>query len=209
MLFARCASEGDGLDRIQACRRHGDPDSLMDYDSQNAGAGMPTSFDMCVEDLLVTDSFLIKGKVEGKFTRLAKTLQDHGRDFLVVSNATMVDVLHGEVIRTPRVHVNTREILFAHELVDAGGDYWQQQLSEADERIRIRTFFHGHVNIELAGKIRPQAYESGLLERDYFVMADCTVRGFDVDGTPELAIVSELPYAIVSAKRISYLYDFS
>lgn len=180
----------------------------MDQEPNDSASGIPVGVDSIVEDLLVTDSFLIKGRVDGKFARLAKTLEDTQRDFLVVSGATMIDVVHGEVIKTPRVHVNMDRILFAHELVDAGGDFWQQQLSE-DERVRVRSFFHGPVNIELAGRVRPQAYESGMLERAFFVMNDWTVRGYDFEAMPELGIVAKLPYAIVQARRVSIIYDFS
>ena len=179
--------------------------------SNDSPQGATQNFDTMVEDVLVTESFLIKGRVDGKFSRLAKTLEDHARDFLVVSKVTMVDLVHGEVIKTPRVHVNMRELLFAHELVDAGGDYWQKKLSDEgeDERVRIRSFFHGPVNLELSGSIRPQAYEAGLLQRRFFVMDQCSVRGLDLGGVPEFKILENLPYAIVHSSRISYLYDFS
>ncbi|MCA8969807.1 MAG: hypothetical protein KDC95_08495 [Planctomycetes bacterium] len=169
------------------------------------------ALDLMVEDLIVTESFLIKGKVEGKFTRLVKTLEDDSRDFVVVSGATMIDLLHGEVIKTPRVHVNMREVLFAHELVDGGSDFYQKRLSTdaGVERVRIRVFFHGPVNIEVAGRIRPRAYEAGLQARSFFVMDECEVRGLDLEEIPELGILAKLPYTIVHAARVSYLYDFS
>ncbi|HMQ24217.1 MAG TPA: hypothetical protein PKE00_17135 [Planctomycetota bacterium] len=167
--------------------------------------------DVLVEDLIVTESFLIKGRVDGKFSRLVKTLEDDRRDFLVVNGATMIDLLHGEVIRTPRVHVNMRAVLFAHELVDAGSDYFQKRLSAESgaDRVRVRVFFHGPVNLEVAGRIRPRAYEAGLKERSFFVMDECEVRGLNLEETPELEILAKLPYAIVHAPRVSYLYDFS
>lgn len=193
---------------------HDSPHELPPGDGDRPGSSREdsaTTSEPVVEDLLVTESFLIKGRVEGKFTRLAKTLEDNRRDFLIVSSATMIDLVHGEVISTPRVHVNTRELLFAHELVDAGGDFWQKNLTDEAhvERVRIRTFFHGPVNLELAGRVRPMAYEAGMREKSYFVMDDCVVRGLDLEATPELAILSSLSYAIVHAARISYLYDFS
>lgn len=164
-----------------------------------------------VEDVLLTDAFLVKGRVEGKFSRLFKVLDTYERDFLVISDATMVDIARGEVIRTPRVHVNMDELLLAHELVDGAGDFFQKTLSSdtADEKsVRIRAFYNGSVSLELAGRIRPRAYE-GAAERRFFVMEDCAVRGIDMSLSRELEIVSSLPYAIVNRRRIAYLYDFS
>ncbi len=162
-----------------------------------------------VEDLLLTDAFLIKGRVDGKFARLLKVLETFSHDFLVVSDATMIDLRGGEVIRTPRVHVNMTELLFAHELVDNAGDYFQKTLSAdraTDKQVKIRAFYHGNVNLELAGRVRPGAYES---ESRFFVMEDCAIRGLSKELSGELGMLESLPYTIVNRRRISYLYDFS
>ena len=165
-----------------------------------------------VEDLLLTDAFLVKGRVEGKFSRLFKVLDNYDRDFLVVSSATMIDLVRGEVIRTPRVHVNINELLLAHEFVDGAGDYFQKSLSAEsgkEKDVRVRAFYHGSLSLELAGRIRPGAYETGGLDHPFFVMEECSVRGLDESLSPDLAILSQLPYAIVSSRKIAYLYDFS
>lgn len=165
-----------------------------------------------VEDLVLTDAFLIKGRVDGKFARLVNVLNSWKKDFLVVSSALMIDLRRGEEIRTPRVHVHTGELVLAHELVDGAGDYYQKMLSDGSEpdRTRIRTFCHGQISLELAGWIRPGAYEGqAAKEQRFFVMENCTVRGLDLDVSPELAILTKLPYAIVNRCRIAYLYDFT
>ena len=162
-----------------------------------------------VEDVLLTDAFLIKGKVDGKFSRLVKVLEDYNKDFLVVSDAHMVDLRRGETIKTPRVHVNLKELILAHELVDSGSDFYQKQLSDDDKDIRIRAFYHGATSLEIAGSIEQEAYEGGRLRRRFFVMRDCALRGIDFETNEELSLVQKLPYAIVQRSRISYLYDFS
>jgi hypothetical protein len=168
--------------------------------------------EVVVEDLLLTDAFLVKGRIEGKFTRLFKVLEGYERQFLIVDSAMMIDLRLGEVVRTPRVHINLSELLLVHELVDGSGDYYQKQLSQEarpEKGIRVRAFYRGGVNLELAGSIRPQAYDRQGLDRRFFVMEDCVLRGLDLSVAPELSIIEKLPYAIVNKSRISYLYDFS
>lgn len=175
-------------------------------------ASSPLNETAVVEDVILTDAFLIKGRVEGKFSRLFKVLDDYSRDFLVVSSAVMVDLHRGDLIRTPRVHVNIGQILLAHELVDSAGDFFQKSLtgeSLEDKSVRIRAFYNGGVSIEVAGRVRPGAYEAASVDRRFFVMEECSVRGLDPALSPELEIIQELPYAIVNRGQIAYLYDFS
>lgn len=167
-----------------------------------------------VEDLLLTDAFLVKGRVEGKFARLSKVLNGYKKRFVVLSSATMVDLRRGDTIRTPRVHVNLREIVLAHEFVDPAGDYYQAALSAGSEEskpVRIRAFYHGSTNLEIAGRIRPGAYEQLGSEGsgEFFVMDDCTVRGLESGISDEFNVLQHLGYAIVNKARLAYLYDFS
>jgi hypothetical protein len=163
-----------------------------------------------VEDLVLTDAFLIKGKVEGKFGRLSKVLEHYEKRFLVISAATMIDLRCGDVIHTPRVHVNVDELVLLHEFVDAGGDMYLQNLSDKGKNTRIRAFVHGVVNLELAGMIRSGAYETAGLDRGrFFVMEDCSVRGLEEGLERDFSLLSKMSYAIVNSRKIAYIYDFS
>jgi hypothetical protein len=113
-----------------------------------------------------------------------------------------------EVIRVPRVLVNQGEIVFAHELVDVAGDNAQRQLAANAKSVRIRGFYSGAVQIELAGNVEPGAYEPRRGRRNYFVMEDLTLRGVAIDHNPELAVLRRLGYAIVRKGKLAYIYDF-
>ena len=112
-----------------------------------------------VEDLFLTDAFLIKGRLAGKYHRLRKVLEDAGRTFLTIEDATMIALRGHDIVRTPSVLVNTRELIFAHELVDMAGDDAQRALARNAKTTRVRAFYNGNVQLEIAGKIEPGAYE--------------------------------------------------
>ncbi len=165
-----------------------------------------------VEDLLLTDAFLIKGRVEGKLSRLSKMLDGFSRLFVAVTDVMMFDLHRGEVIQTPRLHVNLHELILAHELVETSGDFYQKALAgehRSEKSVKVRAFVHGTLDLELAGWIRPKAYELGALEQNFFVMENCQVRGLNPDLGKEVECLKNLSYAIVHKERISYLYDFS
>jgi hypothetical protein len=74
---------------------------------------------------------------------------------------------------------------------------------------RVRVFYTGNLNVELAGDVRPGSYEvDDRSTRRFFVMRKPEVRGMDLSGDRDLETLSKLDYAILNKTRLSYLYDF-
>jgi Family of unknown function (DUF6812) len=170
-----------------------------------SGAAMRPVF---VEDLILTDAFLVKGRLPNKSRRLTDMLEDHVRTFLQVQDATMISLRSPEVIRTPSVMINVNEVILAHELVEVAGDEALRRLSARSKPARIRAFHSGAVQFELAGNVEPAAYETIGNGRKYFVMQQPVLRGLDL-ANPELAILKHLEYVIVRKDKMAYVYDFS
>jgi hypothetical protein len=166
-----------------------------------------------VSDLLLTDSFLIKGNVENKYTRLSQLLDEHRKYFLKVRDATLIDLNSCERINTPLLHVNVDEILLGHEFLDGCGDQHMKELARTQgpqPMHRVRVFYTGSLNVEIGGEVRPGSYEADdRSSRRFFVMRNPVVRGFDDKGDSDLKLLSKLPYAILNKLRLSYIYDFN
>ena len=163
-----------------------------------------------VSDLFLTDSFLIKGEIERKYTRLSHMLDEYRRYFIKVRNATLVDLNTCDRIQTPLLHVNVDEILLAHEFLDSTSDAQQAELYRNQRYSKVRVFFTGHLNVEIGGEVRPGSYEvDDRATRRFFVMRNPLLRGFDARGDGDLQLLSKLSYAIVNKTRLSYIYDFN
>jgi hypothetical protein len=164
-----------------------------------------------VSDLFLTDSFLIKGNVENKYTRLSQILDEHRKYFLRVRDATLIDLNSRERITTPLLHVNVDEILMAHEFIDGAGDQKRAELAEKDMQLhKVRVFYTGTLNIEMAGEVRPNAYESDdRVTRRFFIMRRPKLRGYESGGDADLKLLDGLSYAILNKARLSYIYDFN
>lgn len=163
-----------------------------------------------VSDLLLTDSFLIKGNIENKYTRLSQILDEHRKYFLRVRDATLIDLNSCERITTPLLHVNVDEILLGHEFLDSGGDQHQKELAKNQALHRVRVFYTGALNIELGGEVRPGSYEADdRSSRRFFIMRNPVVRGFNDKGDQDLKLLNKMPYAICNKLRLSYIYDFN
>lgn len=163
-----------------------------------------------VSDLILTDSFLIKGEIEQKYARLSQVLDEYRRYFLRVRNATLIDLNTCDRIQTPLLHVNMDEILLAHEFLDSGGDQHLRDLAKDQKLHRIRVFYTGALNVEFAGEVRPGCYEADdRSTRRFFTMRNPVVRGWNERGDVDLKLVGKLPYAILNKLRLSYIYDFN
>src|SRR5688572_13763817 len=163
-----------------------------------------------VSDLLLTDCFLIKGNVEHKYTRLSQVLDEHRKYFVRVRDATLIDLKSRDRIRTPLLHVNLDEILLAHEYLDEAGDEYARMLAADQELHKVRVFYTGKLNIELAGLLRPGAYEADdHITRRFCVLRKPTLRGIEDHGDDELRSLAKLPYLILNKLRLSYIYDFN
>ena len=163
-----------------------------------------------VEDLFLTDSFLIKGRLLHKGRRLSEVLEDSNRMFLNITDATMVSLRGSEVIHAPSVMVNQAEILFAHEFLDVASDAELQRMAECRKTVRIRAFYSGNAQLEVAGNAEEGAYEmTNAASRRYFVVKDPVVRGIKMQTNPELDVLKDLGYLILRKNRMAYVYDFS
>jgi hypothetical protein len=164
-----------------------------------------------VSDLFLTDALLIKGQVENKYTRLSQLLDEHRKYFLRVKDAVLVDLNSRDRIHTPLLHVNVDEILLAHELIESAGDPYAAKLAQ-DGTVyqRVRVFYTGNLNVELAGQVRPGSYEADdRSSRRFFVMRKPEVRGMKLEGDQDLELLKGLSYAILNKTRLSYVYDFN
>ncbi len=165
-----------------------------------------------VSDLFLTDAFLIKGNVENKYTRLSKLLDEHRKYFLRIRDVTLIDLNSRERINTPLLHMNVDEILLAHEFLDEAGDGMRPNMArdQGETLQKVRTFYTGNLNIEVAGDVRPGSYEvSDKATRRFFVMRAPKLRGFKDHGDKELSALANLPYVIMNKERLSYVYDFN
>lgn len=164
-----------------------------------------------VSDLLLTDTFLIKGRVEGKYTRLGQMLDEYRRYFIKVRDATLVDLGTRDRIHTPLLQVNVEEILVAHELINLAGDPTAARLAqEGVVYQKVRVFYTGGLNIEVAGEIRPGSYENtDRATRRFFVVRNPKIKGLEIDGDQDLKLLMDMQYAILNKARLSYVYDFN
>lgn len=162
-----------------------------------------------VEDLFLTDSFLIKGRFEAKHGRLSQSLDTWKKNFVPVIDATLIDLKTREQFEAPRVCIAWRELILAHELIDTGSDHFRRQMITERSRVPIRAFVAGRTPLELSGEAVAGSYDRGGLFQRCFILHEPQLRGLACEKHQELRPLAEMHYAIVLRERLSYVYDFS
>lgn len=160
-----------------------------------------------IQDVILTDSFLMLGTIANKYRRLSQLLDHYQKLFVPLVDVTMYDHADGEQIHVSDVLVNLDEVIFAHEFVDSGGDIFQKNMCVDGEKTEIRSFYNGRINLELRGYVRQQAYEINKFNNGFFVMEQPQIKGLPGEVPAVTRLVQELPYIIVQKKRISYVFD--
>lgn len=163
-----------------------------------------------VKDLILTESFLIKGTVRTGERRLSTHLNSMSGPFVEVRDATMIGVNQGERIVSSRALIQSREILLAHELIDLAGDAVLKQLSEVGrERVLVSLYLGGKLPLEVSGKLLRGAYDrNDLGDRDFLVMIDPVIEGLSGHSEREFKTLLDVPYVIINRRRVAYLFDF-
>jgi len=160
-----------------------------------------------IQDVILTDSFLMLGTIANKYRRLSQLLDRYQKLFTPMMDVTMYDHADGEQIHVSDVLVNIREVIFAHEFVDSGGDIFQKNLSVDGDKSEIRSFYNGRINLELRGNVRLGAYEMNKFNYSFFIMENPTVKGLPSELEATNRVLQNLPYIIVNKSKISYVFD--
>jgi len=158
------------------------------------------------EDLLVTDTFLFLGTVEGKVQRLSRLLEDRP-PFLSLRSASRVDLETGEEVDSPQFLVGLEQVVLAHEFVDLSGDEGWKMLSRERELARIQAETRGAFRFRLTGLIPREDLAPPLLEeRSLFVLRDPEIRVRP--GSPERvrALLGNLSYVLLRKPWVSHLF---
>ncbi len=160
-----------------------------------------------VEDLFVTGSFLLKGKLERKGQRLSRILEIHREPFLSVKNAVKTDFETGETLSLPQVFLNIKHLVFAHEFLDLSGDTGWKGISKERDLVRVVANTSGDFSFSITGLIPPAVLSLPLAEKRFIVMEDSEVKPLTpMPGSVNTRLFSKLSYIILRRDSIVSIY---
>ena len=112
-----------------------------------------------IKDLLLTDTFLIKGHLNTGGQRLSTYLNSTPRSFLEVEKAILVNHVQREDAETARILVRVDEIMLAHEMETTGDESLRLLAEPEKDLLAIAAHTGGMTPLKLSGKVSRRAIE--------------------------------------------------
>jgi len=160
------------------------------------------------KDLFLTDRYFIKGNVFPMNGRLSNFLDRNTRRFIRIQDALITDLDDAGQSPVPNVLLNTNEILFAHELIESGGDVFRKHTRPDFDLDYVKMVLKGAQGVTLRGKIRPESLENNTFNRRFLVLQQPRMDSLHEALQAEIDLLGSLSYLIVSKQKIGYIFRY-
>jgi hypothetical protein len=159
-----------------------------------------------LKDLLLTDTFMIKGHINTGDQRLSTFLNSIPRSYLEMEDVTFIGHVQGQRVTTPRMLVRIDEILLAHEMEVAGDEYLRLLAGKERAEITVVAQFGGAMPLRISGRVCKRAVERDADNpHDFIVMVEPMIQGFMAREPEDFAVLAALPYVIINRNRIALI----
>lgn len=158
------------------------------------------------KDVFLADRFFVKGNVHPINGRLSNFLDHNKRQFVLVQNAIIIDLEDASKVPVPSVLLNTDEILFAHELIESGGDVFRKHHSPDFDLDYVKMILKGPQGVTLRGKIRPEVLNNDTFNHRFIVLTQPRMDDLHEALQGEIDLLGSLNYLIVNKDKIGYVF---
>jgi hypothetical protein len=159
-----------------------------------------------LKDLLLTDTFLLKGHLKTGDRRLSTFLNTTARRFLEMDEVTVVDHSRGERVLIARMLVRVEEILLAYETEDTGDEGLKLLAEREKDEVVVNAHFGGALPLQFSGKVSKRAVERDVsASHDFIVVVEPKLREIPRKAAHEYAIFEDLPYVIANRGRLAFI----
>jgi hypothetical protein len=161
------------------------------------------------KDLLLTDTFLLKGHLVTGGQRLSSFLNSTPKRFLEMNEVTVIDHAQGECVQIPRMQVCVDEILLAHEMEVTGDAGMRLLLAERErDEVALTVHFGRAIPLQLSGKVSRRAIDRDAPGRhDFIVVIEPRLQGLTGKAAEECAVFVKLLYVIANRNRIAFIFE--
>lgn len=160
------------------------------------------------KDVFLTERYFIKGTVFPIHGRLTNYLdRQHGK-FVNLQEALIIDLDDGSQNAVPSMLLAVDEVLFAHELVESGGDLYRKQQRPAFDLDYIKIILKGPQGVTLRGKVKPEVLDSKTYTQKFMVLQEPRMDGLPEALQCEVDLLGSLNYLIINRERIGYVFRY-
>jgi hypothetical protein len=123
-----------------------------------------------------------------------------------MDEVTLLEHKGGEPISRSKMLLNTDEILVAHEIGDSGDEGMKALAERQQDDLEVAIHFSGNTPLQLSGKVRKRAINTGALHQNHFVVVvEPQITGLPLREASEYAFMETVSYVIVNSHRIAFV----
>jgi hypothetical protein len=160
------------------------------------------------KDVFLTDRYFIKGNVSPINGRLSNFLDSQRRKFIRIQDAIIIDLEEPGQTPVPAILMNTQEILFAHELIESGGDVFRKHHRPDFDLDYVKMVLRGSQGVTLRGKIRPESLDNDTFGNRFIVLQQPRMDSLHEALQPEIDLLGSMSYLIVNKDKIGYVFKY-
>jgi len=160
------------------------------------------------KDIFLTERFFIKGNVFPIYNRLSSYLERHNRKFIRIQDAVITDLEDASQMPVPSILLSSHEILFAHELIESGGDVFRKHQNPDFDLDYVKMVLTGPQGVTLRGKIRPENLDNETFNQRFLVLTQPRMDALHEALKGEIDLLGSLSYLIVNKEKIGYVFRY-
>jgi len=160
---------------------------------------------MYLKDMILTETFLLKGHISTGNQRLSSFLNSIPKRFLEMNEVTAIDCLHNVKLTSARMLLRVEEIILAHELVEAGDESLRLLAAQERDEVTVTARSSGAAPLIVSGRVSRRSLEHDSPgQHEFVVFIEPRFEG--LTGTAQDTF-KDLPYVIANRGRIALIYQ--
>ena len=160
---------------------------------------------MYLKDLVLTDTFLLKGHINTGSQRLSSFLNSIPKRFLEMNEVTVTDYVRGVRFTNSRMLLRVEDVLLAHELVETGDESLRFLAAQERDEVTVTARFGGATSLIVSGRVSRRTLEHDTPgQHEFIVLVEPSLEGLTT--IPQDAF-KDLPYVIANRGRIALIYE--
>jgi hypothetical protein len=160
---------------------------------------------MYLKDIVLTDSFLLKGHISTGNKRLSSFLNSTPKRFIEMNEVTATDHIRGVRFTISRMLLRVEEVILAHEMAETGDESLRLLALQERDEVIITARFSGATQLLASGRVSRRALEHDAPgQHEFIVLVEPRLEGLT---EIEQDAFKDLPYVIANRSRIAIAYE--
>ena len=160
---------------------------------------------MYLKDMILTDTFLLKGHISTGGHRLSSFLNNIPKRFLEINEVTVTDHIRDMRFTNARMMLRVEEIILAYELAETGDESLRLMAAQERDEVTVTARFSGAVPLIASGRVSRRILEHDMPgQHEFVVLSEPRLDG--LPGTVQDAF-KDVTYVIANRGRIALIYE--